>query len=303
MASSVTHRGQGLRYNLRNDTLFTFVVKSFNSSTCNLLYVWVRKDYWLVSIFSCVRFDATSQLSWQKSHNSWTQSHGSLCSFSRQMTFCEVLNMSWVPRYRDDPTSPCRGTVCRPLESTRRRCLCHGHSGLSVGQEPTCLSSLWGCTKLGCGGKQFYHCNYLFIYLLYYLSSSLEFSVLNLLGPTVCHKVCSSWCTPPNLLQHVKPCSMGLCMFSLHYPNLHIWWSHLKNWRTLAPPPPQVALFQGYIIYPAVDHTKVAWGQGRARKYFAYCKWSTTGGGNSQKTRGSCLRKQTRAQPCTQAVH
>ena len=45
---------------------------------------------------------------------------------------------------------------------------------------------------------------YLFIYLLYYLSSSLEFSVLNLLGPTVCHKVCSSWCTPPNLLQHAK---------------------------------------------------------------------------------------------------
>ena len=89
--------------------------------------------------------------------------------------------MFWAPGYRDDPTLPCRGTVCEPLESMRRECLYRGCSGPSVGHEPTCPSSLWGFTKLGCGGKQFCHCktkgyfHYLFIipciYYTMYLSS------------------------------------------------------------------------------------------------------------------------------------
>lgn len=137
--------------------------------TCHLQLGW--EDTCWHSFFSYVRFDATCQPSWQKSRSSWTQSHGSWCSFSRQTTCCEVLSMFWGPGYRDDPTLPCQGTVCEPLESMRRECLYRWCSGPSVGHEPTCPSSLWGFTKLGCGGKQFCHCktkgyfHYLFIYL------------------------------------------------------------------------------------------------------------------------------------------
>ena len=209
-----------------------------------------------ILFFSCVRFDAASQPSWQKSHSSWTQSHDSWCSFSRQMTFYEASNMSWVPRYTDDATSPCRGTVCRPLESTRRRCRCHGCSGPSVGQEPTCLSSLWGCTRLGCGGKQFYHCETKTIYLFiipYYIIKFRIFSVESARGNIVLShsllKLIHQKASPPHthpscanlqqlnyavsavklavkiliLMSRFWQLDLDLC--STCSPNLHIWWS------------------------------------------------------------------------------